>query len=97
MLCCKRQGNYVVCNELPSDTVGWVVPRGTVGFGSFAVRIRKVLSLFPFFLRGVGWGGTWVGLVLGSVLGLGLGLWLALGFKPSSPIVREGKHQITSA
>ena len=37
------QGNHVVCNELPSGTVGWIVARGTVGLGSFVVRIRKVL------------------------------------------------------
>ena len=43
MLCYKRQGNYVVCNELPSNTVGWVIVRGTVSFG-----IWKVLSLFFF-------------------------------------------------
>ena len=33
-----------------------------------------------------------LGLVLGLLLGLGLGLWLGLGFKPSSPIVRELVH-----
>ena len=43
VLCSKRQGNYVVCSELQSGTVGWVVARGTVGF-----RIRKVLLFFPF-------------------------------------------------
>ena len=46
MLCNKRQGNYVVCNELPSGLVDWVVARGEVGFGSFGVRTRKVLSCF---------------------------------------------------
>ena len=84
MLCYKTQGNSVVCNELPSDTVGWVVACGTVGFGSFVVQIRKVLffSPFPKFLF------LGLGLVLGSVLGLG-GLWLGLDFKQSSPMVRE--------
>ena len=49
VLCYKRQGNYVVCNELLSGPVGWVVTRGTVGFESFVVRIGKVLLSF-FFL-----------------------------------------------
>ena len=48
MLCYKRQGNYEVCNEFPSGPVGWVVARGTVGLGSFGVRIRKVQILFLF-------------------------------------------------
>ena len=34
MLCYKTQGNYVVSNELPSDTVGWVIARGTMGLGN---------------------------------------------------------------
>ena len=39
----------MVCNELPSGTVGWVVAHGMVCFGSFVVQIRKVLSFFvPF-------------------------------------------------
>ena len=46
VLCYKSQGNYVVCNELSSGTVGWVVARGTVGFESFVVRIQKVLFFF---------------------------------------------------
>ena len=33
---------------MPFCTVGWVVARGTVDFGSFVVRIRKVLNFFPF-------------------------------------------------
>ena len=59
MLCYKRQGNYVVCNELPSGTVGWVtVVRGTVSFGvwevesvrfSFFSPFSKFLSLVSFF------------------------------------------------
>ena len=48
MLYFKTQGNYVVCNELPSGTVGWVVARGTVGLGSFVVQIRKVLFFYFF-------------------------------------------------
>ena len=78
MLCYKTQGNSVVCNKLPSGTVGWVVACGTVGFGSFVVQIRKVLffSPFPKFLF------LGLGLVLGSVLGLG-------DFKLSSLMVRE--------
>ena len=38
----------MVCNELPSGTVGWVVAHGMVGFGSFVVQIRKVLFFLPF-------------------------------------------------
>ena len=45
----KRQGNFGVCNELPCDTVGWVIARGAMGYGYFVVRIRKVLSLFFLF------------------------------------------------
>ena len=49
MLSYKTQGNYAVCNELPSGTVGWVVARGTVGFWSqFVSNRRKVLFSFPF-------------------------------------------------
>ena len=46
---------------------------GTVGLGSFIVRIQQVQFLFPFskFLSLVSFLG--LGLVLGSVLGLGLG------------------------
>ena len=46
LTCYKRQGNEIICNELPFSTVGWVIARGTVSFG---VRILKVFSLF-FFL-----------------------------------------------
>ena len=58
MLCYKRQGNYALCNELPSGTVGWVVARGTVGFGEFCSLnlegsifspFSKFLSLVSFF------------------------------------------------
>ena len=45
MLCYKRQGNYVVCNELPSSIVSWVIVRGAVSLG---VRIRKVVFFSPF-------------------------------------------------
>ena len=69
MLCYKRQGNYGVCNELPFSTVGWLVARGAVGYGSFVVRIRKVLFFsFSKFLSLVSF------LELGLVLDLGL--WL---------------------
>ena len=95
MLCYKSQGNYAVCNELSSGTVGWVVARGTVGFVSFVVRTRKVfffpLSSFSKFLSPVSFFRVRLSVRL-SVrvrLGLALGLWLGLGFKPSSPIVRE--------
>ena len=72
MLCYKRQGNYAVCNELPSGTVGWIVVRGTVGFGSFVVRIRKVLFFFQVTFS------KFLSLV-SFFLGLGLGLGLSLG------------------
>ena len=49
VLCYKRQGNYEVCNELSSGTVGWIVARGAVRFGCFVVRIRKVIFFFSFF------------------------------------------------
>ena len=58
MSCYKRQGNYVVCNELPSGTVGWVIVRDTVSFGvwefesgrfSFFPPFSKFLSLVSFF------------------------------------------------
>ena len=55
MTCYKRQGNYEVCSELPSGTVGWIVARGTVGFGSFVGSLffsfffSKFLSLVSFF------------------------------------------------
>ena len=73
MLCYKRQGNYVVCNELPFSTVGWVIERETVCLG---VRIWKVLFFFTFskFLSLVSFF-----LGLGLVLGLDLGLALVLG------------------
>ena len=84
MLCYKRQGNYVVCNELPSGTVGWVtVVRGTVSLGvwefesvrfSFFSPFSNFLSLV-FFLA--------LGLVLVLGLGLELGLGLGLGFETS--------------
>ena len=38
----------MVCNELPSGTVGWVVAHGMVCFGSFVVQIQKVLFFWPF-------------------------------------------------
>ena len=57
----------MVCNELLSGTIGWLVVRGTAGFGSFVVRIRKVLSPFPKFLSLVSF--LVLDLVLGSVLG----------------------------
>ena len=47
-MCYKKQGDYVVCSELPSGTVGWVVARGAVGFGSLVVRIRKVFFFSKF-------------------------------------------------
>ena len=48
MLCYKRDGNYVACNELPSGTVGCIVALGAVGLGTFVVR-RKVPGFFwPF-------------------------------------------------
>ena len=48
MLCYKTQRNHVVCNELSSGTVGWVVARGTVGFREFCSSNPEG-SLFFFF------------------------------------------------
>ena len=42
----KRQGNYALCKELSSGTVGWVVACDTVSLGSFVVQIQKVLCFF---------------------------------------------------
>ena len=71
-MCYKRQRNYVVCNELSSGTVGWVVARGTVGFGSFVVRIWKIF--FPKFLSPV----SLLRVRVGVRLKVGLGFWLGL-------------------
>ena len=57
-MCYKTQANYVVCNELPFSTVGWVIARETVSFGvlefesrrfSFFSSFSKFLSLVSFF------------------------------------------------
>ena len=49
MFCYKTQGNYVVCNELKSGTVGWIGRTRNGGvLGSFVVRIRKVKKKIPF-------------------------------------------------
>ena len=56
----KRQGNYTVCNELPSSTVGL----------SHTERLVLGVAFLSFFLLGLGLG---LGLVLGLGLGLGLG------------------------
>ena len=47
MLCRKRQGNYVVCNKLPSGTVGWIVARGTVSFWEFCSLNPEGSPFFP--------------------------------------------------
>ena len=58
MLYYKRQGSYVVCNELLGRTVGWVIVRDTDTFGvwefepgSFFVVVLflSFFSLVSFF------------------------------------------------
>ena len=87
MLCYKNQGNYVVCNELPTGTVGSVGCR--TRSGGFWVFCSSNPEGSPFYLLSFCPRFIFLGLGLVFVLGLGLGLGLWLGFKPSPPIVRE--------
>ena len=65
---------------MPSGTVGWIVARGTMGFGEFcSSNPEGYIPSLPFlFLSLVFFLGLGLGLVV-LVLVLGLGL----GFKPS--------------
>ena len=83
-MCYKRQGNYVVCNEPPSGTVGWIVARGAAGFRLFcSSNPEGSLSFFLFskFLSSVSLFRVRVRVVIR--------IRVRFKFKPSSPIVRE--------
>ena len=86
--CCaiKRQGNYVVCNESPSGTVGWIVARGAAGFRLFcSSNPEGSLSFFLFskFLSSVSLFRVRVR------VRVVVRIRVRFKFKPSSPIVHE--------
>ena len=49
VMCYERQGNYVVCNELPFSTVGWVIVRGAVSFGVLEFESGRFSFFFQSF------------------------------------------------